>query len=104
MTIEPVFKSITVTREIEIQGLGPELYAISSPSTVDIILTGPAATLDALQPEDIRVVVDLRDYEIGNYQIEPQVLVLPTDLVFEAPIPSILDVEITSSPPATPTP
>jgi YbbR domain-containing protein len=104
VTIEPVFKSITVTREIEIQGLGPDLYTITSPSTVDIILTGPAATLDALQPEDIRVVVDLRDYVVGNYQIEPQVLVLPTDLEFEAPIPSSIEVEITSSPPPTPTP
>ena len=104
VTIEPVFKSITVTREIEIQGLGQDLYVITSPSTVDIILTGPAATLDALQPEDVRVVVDLRDYDVGNYQIEPQVLVLLTDLLFEAPIPSIIDVEITSTPPATPTP
>ena len=104
VTIEPVFKSITVTREIEIQGLGQDLYVITSPSTVDIILTGPAATLDALQPEDVRVVVDLRDYDVGNYQIEPQVLVLRTDLLFEAPIPSIIDVEITSTPPATPTP
>jgi YbbR domain-containing protein len=104
VTIEPVFKSITVTREIEIQGLGQDLYVITSPSTVDIILTGPAATLDALQSEDVRAVVDLRDYEVGNYQIEPQVLVLLTDLEFEAPIPSIIDVEITSTPPATPTP
>ena len=102
--IEPVFKSITVTREIEIQGLGQDLYVITSPSTVDIILTGPAATLDALQPEDVRAVVDLRDYDVGNYQIEPQVNVLLTDLEFEAPIPSIIDVEITSTPPATPTP
>jgi YbbR domain-containing protein len=104
VTIEPVFKSITVTREIEIQGLGQELYVITSPSTVDIILTGPAATLDALQPEDVRAVVDLRDYDVGNYQIEPQVTVLLTDLLFEAPIPSIIDIEITSTPPATPTP
>ncbi len=104
VTIEPVYKSITVTREIDIQGLGPDLYAVTSPSTVDIILTGPAATLDALQPEDVRVVVDLRDYAVGNYQIEPQILVLPTDLEFEAPIPTIIDVEITSSPPPTPTP
>ncbi|UCF60499.1 MAG: hypothetical protein JSV37_12145 [Anaerolineaceae bacterium] len=104
VTIEPVFKSITVTREIEIRGLGPDLYVITSPSTVDIILTGPAATLDALQPEDVRVVVDLLDYIVGNYQIEPQVLVLPADLEFEGPIPSIIDVDITSSPPPTPTP
>jgi YbbR domain-containing protein len=104
VTIEPVFKSITVTREIEIQGLGQDLYVITSPSTVDIILTGPAATLDTLQPEDVRAVVDLRDYDVGNYQIEPQVLVLLTDLLFEVPIPSIIDVEITSTPPATPTP
>ena len=104
VTIEPVVESITVTREIEIQGLGPELYAITSPSTVDIILTGPAATLDSLRAEDVRVVVDLRDYGIGKHPIEPQVLILPTDLQFEAPIPSIIEVEITSSPPSTPIP
>jgi YbbR domain-containing protein len=104
VTIEPVVESITVTREIEIQGLGQGLYAITSPSTVDIILTGPAATLDALQLEDVRVVVDLRDYDIGKHPIEPQVLILPSDLVYETPIPSIIEVEITSSPPSTPTP
>lgn len=102
--IEPVVESITVTREIEIQGLAPELYAITSPSTVDIILTGPAATLDALQLEDVRIVVELHDYDIGKHPIEPQVLVLPTDLLYEAPIPSIIEVEITSSPPSTSTP
>jgi YbbR domain-containing protein len=104
VTIEPVLTTITVTREIEIQGLGSELFVVTSPGTVDIILNGPSATLNALQPEDVRVVIDLRDFGIGNYQLEPQVLVLPTDIVFEAPIPSIIDVEVTSTPPSTATP
>lgn len=104
VTIVPVMESITITRVVEIQGLGPDLYAYSSPDTVDVILTGPAATLDALRPEDVRVVLDLLDHDTGIYQIEPQVILLPTDLEFDTPMPATIEVNITTTPPPTPTP
>lgn len=104
VTIVPVMESITITRVVEIQGLGPNLYAYSSPDTVDVILTGPAATLDALRPEDVRVVLDLLDHDTGIYQIEPQVILLPTDLEFDTPMPATIEVNITTTPPPTPTP
>jgi YbbR domain-containing protein len=103
VTIVPVIESITLTREIEIQGLGPDLFAVISPTTVNVILTGPAETLDSLQEEDVRVVLDLLDLDEGTYQLEPQVLVLPTDLEFDAPIPNTIELRITTSPPPTPT-
>ena len=104
VTIVPVVESITITRAVEIQGLGPDLYAYPSPDTIDVILTGPAATLEALRTEDVRVVLDLLDHEAGIYQIEPQVLLLPTDLEFDAPMPATIEVSITTTPPPTPTP
>jgi YbbR domain-containing protein len=104
VTIIPVIESLTVSREIEIQGLGPDLYAVISPTTVNVILTGPAATLDALQEEDVRVVLDLLDLDEGTYQLEPQVLVLPTDIEFDAPIPNSIELRITTTPPPTPSP
>lgn len=104
VTIVPVMESITITRVVEIQGLGPDLYAYSSPDTVDVILTGPAATLDALRSEDVRVVLDLLDHDTGIYQIEPQVILLPTDLEFDTPMPATIEVNITTTPPPTPTP
>ena len=104
VTIVPIVESITITRVVEIQRLGPDLYAYPSPDTVDVILTGPAATLDALRSEDVRVVLDLFDLDVGTYQIEPQVIILPTDLEFDTPIPATIEVNVITTPLPTPTP
>jgi YbbR domain-containing protein len=104
VTIVPIESSITVIREVETQGLGPELFAYSSPDSVEVILTGPSASLDNLQPEDVRVVLDMLDLGVGTYQIEPQVIVLPPDLAFTNPRPSIVEVTVSTTPPASPPP
>jgi len=103
VTIVPIEASITVIREVETQGLGLGLFSYSSPDTVEVILTGPSATLDNLQSEDVRVVLDMLDLGVGTYQIEPQVIVLPPDLTYTNPRPSIIEVTISTTPPASPT-
>jgi YbbR domain-containing protein len=102
--IVPIEISTTITREIEIQGLGPDLYARLSPTTVNLLLTGPAATLENLEVEAARVVVDLFDLTEGTYQLTPQVIALPTDVQYDDPIPATIEVVITSEPPSTVTP
>jgi YbbR domain-containing protein len=104
VSIKPVQKSLTVSRAVEILNLGEGFYARTSPSEVDVILTGPSATLDALEPGDVRVVLDMIDYDVGTYQLEPQVLVLPTDVSFDDPIPATVEVIVTDEPPPTPSP
>ncbi len=102
--IIPIEISTTITREIEIQGLGPELYVKLSPTTVNLLLTGPAATLENLEVEAARVIVDLFNLTEGTYQLTPQVIALPTDVQYDDPIPATIEVVITREPPPTHTP
>ena len=102
--IVPIETSVTAFREVETQGLGSGLFAHFSPETVEVILTGPAFTLDNLQLEDVRVVLEMLDFGVGTYQIEPQVIVLPPDLAFDNPIPSVIEVTVSTTPPVSPTP
>lgn len=104
VNIEPVRKSVTVSRTVEILNLGEELYARTSPTEVDVILTGPSATLDSLDPGDVRVVLDMIDYGLGIYQLEPQVLVLPPLITFDDPIPATVEVMVSDEPPPTASP
>lgn len=102
--IEPLQTSITITRPVEIQGAGPSLYGHPSPTEVSVILSGPAITLDSLKDEDVRVIVNILDLGVGTYQIEPQVIVLPPGIEWEAPNPSTIEVEVSTTPPPTATP
>jgi YbbR domain-containing protein len=102
--IVPIEISTTITREIEVQGLGPDLYARLSPTSVSLLLTGPAAMLDNLKLEDARVIIDLFDLTEGTYQLTPQVIALPADVQFDDPIPATIEVVITREPPPTVTP
>lgn len=104
VSIDPIENSITVTRTVEIQGLGQDLYAVVSPQSVDLILFGPVPILDALGPEDVRVVVDLLGLETGIHQLEPEVVVASPEVRVQTVLPDTIEVTITDTPPPTPTP
>jgi YbbR domain-containing protein len=84
-------------------GLLPIHTALISPEIVDVILSGPVPVLDTMTPEDIRVVVDVSDLELGIYQLEPQVDIIPDRIIVEAVVPSTVEVEIIIAPTPTPT-
>ena len=84
-------------------GLLPIQAALISPESVDVILSGPVPILDAMTPEDVRVVVDVSDLELGIYQIEPQVEVLSDRVIVESVVPSTVEIEIIVAPTPTPT-
>jgi len=96
--IEPVVNSINISQPVEVQGLATNLYAQVAPESVSLILTGPVATLESLEEQDVRVVVDLLDLGIGTYQLEPQVIILPTDIDYDGPIPATAEVTISNTP------
>jgi YbbR domain-containing protein len=98
--IEAIENSMTITSPVEIQGLADDLYAVASPSSVTIFLTGPITTLEQLKPEDIRVVLDLFDKGVGTHQVTPQIIVPPTNVEASA-LPAMIEVTITSEPPET---
>lgn len=87
---------------VEVTGLSPLLSAKLSPQTVTIILSGPLPLLDAINYDDIRVVIDMTDYEVGTYQLEPVVELVPGEITVESIQPEVINIEVIVAP--TPTP
>lgn len=87
---------------IQVIGLPETFSAVLAPEMVTLLVSGPLPILDEINPADIQVVLDLTDYEIGTYQLEP-VVELPSDEVQVDSIqPGLIDIEIIRAP--TPTP
>lgn len=105
--VSPIESSITLGGErVEIIGLTSGLTAQVSPSTVDVIVSGPLPLLDTITRQDVRVTVDLTGLGPGTHQITPKVEVLISDVVVESILPNTIEVVITVSgaPTITPTP
>ena len=102
VSIEPVVGTITLSRVVEVRGLAVGLFAQLSPEVVDIILTGPLPTLNSIQLEDVRVIVDLLDLSPGTHQIPPQVIISQTDVENEPVFPATIEVTISNTPPPSP--
>ncbi len=104
VSISPVEGTITVNRLVEFRGLTDGLYAALSPEAVEIILSGPLPTLNSLQLEDVRVIVDLLDLDVGVHQIPALIIIAPTDVENEPVFPSTIEITISAEPPPTPIP
>jgi len=107
VSIAAIEDSLTIEREIEFQGLGQDLSATISPTTVDVILTGPLSTLAALTPEDVQVVLNLLNLPPGLHQVAPEVIDLPDRVTAKTILPATVEVLITTgpgTPTSTPTP
>lgn len=87
---------------VEVIGLSPTLTANLAPETVTVLLSGPVSVLDTITADSIRVVIDLTDYEIGTYQLEPVVELVPGELTVENIQPEVINIEVVLAP--TPTP
>ncbi len=104
VSISPIENSIKVTRPVEITGLRQGLFAQASPDTVSVILNGPVPILDNLQPDDVRIVLDLIDMTAGTYQLTPEVLTSSNDIKVQSVLPDTIEVTISTTPPPTPQP
>jgi len=102
-TIEAIESSLTFNLPIEVQGLTSDLVAEFTPETVIVTLTGPLTILQDMQPEDVRVFINLVDFEEGSYVVPPEVVVPQVEVQAET-IPSTIEVEISLAPPVTATP
>ncbi|UCE00393.1 MAG: hypothetical protein JSV42_06620 [Chloroflexota bacterium] len=103
VSIAAIEGSLTISPPVIPIGLLPIHSAVISPETVDVILSGPVPILDTLSPDDIRVVVDVTDLELGTYQLEPVVDIVLDRIQVEAILPSTVAVEIIIAPTPTPT-
>lgn len=91
--VSPIESSVTLAGEkVEVIGLDNDLAAQVSPTTVDVILSGPLPLLDTLTRQDVRVTVDLTGLGIGTHQIIPKVEVLIADVFVESILPNTIEV------------
>lgn len=103
--ISPILSSITLNnKKVEIIGLGRGLVATISPDSVDVILSGPLPALETLNPNDVRVVVDLTGLPAGAYQVTPRVEILLEGIRTESINPSTVEVILGVGTPTPPTP
>jgi YbbR domain-containing protein len=101
-SISPIMSSITIGNQgVELLGLDPRLGAQISPTTVDVILSGPLPLLDQLTPKDVRVFIDLTGLGMGAHQVDPKVEILVQDVQVESINPTTIEVVL--GPPLTPT-
>ncbi|MEA3376412.1 MAG: CdaR family protein [Chloroflexota bacterium] len=101
--IDAIQSSLTITSTPEIQGLEPGYTATVSPDTVQVILSGPLPKLEALTSNDVRVILDLFELQVGTHQIEPEVVV-PEAIEPQGVIPTTVQVRIAEATEVTPTP
>jgi YbbR domain-containing protein len=100
--ISPIQTSLTLLNQpIDVIGLTKGLSVQIFPETVDVIISGPLPTLDALTPQDVIVSVDVTDLGLGTYQLTPTVALLVDNVLVESILPGTIEVII--SPPVTPT-
>lgn len=96
--------SINITRPVEIIGIMPGLTATVSPDLVEVIIYGPLPMLPELTDVDVRVIVDLSGLEVGVYQLEPVVIILPDQIQLQVISPETVEVLIGPAELETPTP
>ena len=104
--IAPIEITSTLTPRLTIEGLRPGLFAASSPESVSLILKGPLPTLEKIQPDDLRVAVDVTGLGPGTHQLTPLVVTLPENVLVQSIVPDSVEVVISTTPirTATPTP
>jgi YbbR domain-containing protein len=73
VSISAIEDSITLSRPIRFQGLGPGLAVTLSPAVVDVVLSGPAPIIWQLSPADVDVFLDLTGKGPGTYKLTPEV-------------------------------
>ncbi len=102
--------NLSLSIPVEPLGLPPALQAVISPSTVDVLISGPLPIIDTLTPASFRAVVDLSNMTEGVYQITPTLDLAPEEIQIQAIIPETVEVTIIQAPtptatqPATATP
>lgn len=102
--VSPIEGSVTLANQvIEIAGLENGLTAVVSPTSIDVILSGPLPLLDTLTRQSVRATVDLTGLTEGTYQITPKVEILVSNIIVESILPNAVEVVISPINP-TPTP
>jgi YbbR domain-containing protein len=71
LTVEAIRSGLTLEVTPTIRGLGPDLTATVGLDTVIVILSGPLAAMDTLDPAMVQVVLDVSGLPPGDYTLPP---------------------------------
>ncbi|RIK38297.1 MAG: hypothetical protein DCC55_21565 [Chloroflexi bacterium] len=96
----PVEDSTRITLRPIVRGLPPGLRSTVALDTMDIIVSGPKSILDALESDDVFVILNLDNYSIGAHVVTPDV-VYPDGIRLEGVLPETVEVIITSAAPTS---
>lgn len=96
--VVPVEDSTRITLRPIVRGLPPGLRATVALDTVDIIVSGPKSILDALESDDVFVILNLDNHSVGTHIITPDV-VYPDGIRLEGVLPETVEVVISSAVP-----
>lgn len=91
--VEPQQGALTVSRRPSVVGVTEPLTATVSPPVIDIVLSGPLPLLNSLTEEDVRVLVDGANLDIGLHQVPPNVIP-PDGVIVQSVLPSSVQLEI----------
>lgn len=95
VSIQALRGSRKVSVPVQVVGLEAGLTATVSPTTIDVILSGPLPALNQLRlGEDIIVSVDAKGLKVGVYQLDPKVQVFRSEIVAESIFPTVISTTI----------
>ena len=91
--IEPIEGSITLELTPQIEGLSRNLTATVEIDSIVVLLSGPLATMETIEKEDVRLTIDVTNLTPGEYAIRPTVNVTETVTV-ENVLPETIPIRI----------
>lgn len=96
--IAAIESSVTLPNmPVEVINVPRGLAVQISPQIVDVIVSGPLPLLDALNPSDVQIVLDLADAKAGTYQLIPKSIIKINDLRIESIVPGTIEVDLTTA-------
>jgi len=101
LTIEAIQSGLTLAVTPTLRGLSSNMNATANVDTVVLVLSGPLALMEPLQPEDVEVVLDLTNLMPGDYTIIP-VVEVPKGVIIQNIIPESVSVRVERSPTVSP--
>ena len=91
--IEPIESSITFELTPQIKGLSRNLTATVEIDSIVVLLSGPLATIETLERDDVQLTIDVTNLTPGEYAIRPTVNVTETVTV-ENVLPETIPIRI----------
>ena len=79
---------------VEANGLNPLYDVTILPEKVSIIISGPLNILESLNPSDLRVILDLKEFEPGTYTQEPDYSLNIPEIQLESISPNTFKITI----------